>query len=577
MSNIVILGAGTAGTMLANKLRRALPQGQWNIAIVDQDNQHHYQPGYLFIPFGTYKPRSVVKSRKSFIPRGVRFFQDTITKVDREEKLVHLQSGKGLRYDYLIVTTGTRTRPDMVPGMADGSLWYDKVFDFYTLEGSSRLAEALKNMRSGKLVVHISEMPIKCPVAPIEFALLADDYFFKRRLRDDIEITFVTPLDGPFTKPVASKHLGQLMKIRDIEVEGDFMVSHIDNENQMLVSYDDREIPFDVLVTVPPNTGQQFIMDSGMGDDVGFVPVDHHTLQSLADPNIFCIGDAAAVPTSKAGSVAHFQGDSFVPNFLNHIQGIPMSETFDGHSNCFIETGKGKGMLLDFNYEQEPVPGVFPLPVVGPLKLLRMSRLNHLAKLAFYYVYWWLLIRGLPLPFPKDMSLVGKEIEVEDQLRTANPVVVPVQTRVTGAPEIQLQTTPRVSTAPKVRPGVRRRAPIQEPTGEVTPTGSATGTATIGGREVAVNAEGFMTDPGQWDEDLAKALAALIGIELSEEHWAALRFMRQDHAQVGVTPTLRRMQTVGGFHPQLLFKLFPKKPAKKMAYIAGLPKPVGCV
>ncbi|MDY6143497.1 MAG: FAD/NAD(P)-binding oxidoreductase [Arcanobacterium sp.] len=408
MQRLVILGAGTGGTLLANKLHKELPQ-DWQITVVDRDDEHHYQPGYLFIPFGTYKPQQVVKSRKKFLP-DVEFLLDPATKINTDEHFVTLQSGKQLRYDKLIIATGTAPAPNEIPGMADGSLWHKKVWDFYTLQGSCGLRHALKNFKKGKLVVHITEMPIKCPVAPLEFALLAQDFFRKKGLMWDVDITFVTPLDGAFTKPVASRELGSLLAQRGIALETDFQLEHIDNETQELVSYDDRRIPFDLAVTVPPNRGAQVIVDSGLGDDAGFIPIDKHTLRSLADPDVWVIGDAGDAPTSKAGSVVHFMAENLIPNLLADIRGEALPERFDGHANCFVESGRGEALLLDFNYDQEPVTGTFPLPKVGPLRLLKASRLNHLSKLAFEHVYWNLLIRGLPIPISKDMQAAGKNI-----------------------------------------------------------------------------------------------------------------------------------------------------------------------
>jgi sulfide:quinone oxidoreductase len=175
------------------------------------------------------------------------------------------------------------------------------------------------------------------------------------------------------------------------------------------VSYDEREIPYDLLVTVPLNMGADVIARSGLGDELNFVPTDRHTLQAKGHENVFVLGDAADLPTSKAGSVAHFAVEVFTANFLDLIAGRPMLESFDGHANCFIESGAGKGLLIDFNYDTEPLPGVYPIPVVGPLRLLEETRANHWGKLAFRWVYWNLLLPGRPIPLPAHMSMAGKK------------------------------------------------------------------------------------------------------------------------------------------------------------------------
>ena len=420
MPNIVILGAGTAGTLLANTLSKKLAGTDWSITIVDRNDEHHYQPAYLFVPFGKIPPKRVAKPRGRFLPSGVTYLIDEATGIDRTARTVTLASGRELPWDQLIITTGTEPRPDLVPGLL-GSQWRKTAFDFYTLEGAAALAPALRALKKGRLLVHIAELPIKCPVAPLEFALLAQDFMRRKGRNWDVDVVYVTPLDGAFTKPTASKLLGGMLAERGIEVVTDFQIESVDNERQEIVSYDGRREHFDLLVTVPPNRGSQVVTAAGLGDDAGYVPVDKHTLRSTIDPDIWVVGDAADAPTSKAGSVVHFEAESFVPNFLAHLKGEPPTESFDGHANCFIESGRGEAMLLDFNYEVEPVPGVFPIPKVGPQKLLRPTRLNHASKLAFEAVYWSMLIQGRPLPFPRDMPLAGKEFPAD--------VVVPAKTR----------------------------------------------------------------------------------------------------------------------------------------------------
>jgi sulfide:quinone oxidoreductase len=414
MRNLLVLGAGTAGTMAANKLRRRLDDRDWTITVVDRDDEHHYQPGYLFIPFGTYDRDDVVRARHHFVADGIRLVLGEIDRVEPEAGLVRLEDGRTLPYDYLVIATGTTPRPDQTPGML-GPEWRKSIFDFYTLDGAEALADALLELDHGRLVVHITEMPIKCPVAPLEFTFLADDWLSERGLRQNVELVFVTPLDGPFTRPIASARLGAMLEDRNIVVESDFMLERIDAENRTLVSYDEREIPFDLLVTVPVNMGADFVARSGLGDELNYVPVDKHTLLSTKYPNIFALGDASDIPASKAGSVAHFACEVFVENFLKHIDGLPMTVAFDGHANCFVESGDDRALLIDFNYETEPLPGKYPVPVVGPLSLLEETRANHLGKLAFRHVYWNVLLPGRPVPLPSHMSMAGKHVHTKEE------------------------------------------------------------------------------------------------------------------------------------------------------------------
>ncbi len=413
MKRLLVLGAGTAGTMVVNRLRRRLDD-DWQITIIDRDNRHDYQPGYLFLPFGTYQADDVSKPRDSFIPKGVRLFHADIELVDTDRQVVHVDNGAEFPYDQLIIASGTSPRPDQTPGM-DGDLWHKDVFDFYTLEGSLALAKKLEDWEGGKLVVHITEMPIKCPVAPLEFAFLAESHFRAKGMADKVDITYVTPLDGAFTKPVASNVLATMLEDRDIHLEPDFVIERVDNDAKTIVSYDERAIPFDLLVTIPLNMGADFVARSGLGDDLNYVPVDKHTFLADGHDNIWALGDASNIPTSKAGSVAHFSVELFEDNFLEHIAGKPMTHPFDGHANCFVEAGDGKALLLDFNYDTQPLPGNYPLAHLGPMRLLEETELNHWGKLAFRPVYWSGLLKGRPLPIPPLMSMSGKHDPTTDK------------------------------------------------------------------------------------------------------------------------------------------------------------------
>ena len=405
---LVILGAGTAGTMIANKLHKRLPD--WSITLVDKDDIHDYQPGYLFIPFAINHPREIRKTKRPYIDDGIDIVMSEIELVDPEGREVQLANGDRLSYDYLVVATGTTPRPDQTEGML-GPDWNKSVLEFYTFDGAIATRNAMERFEGGKLVMHITEMPIKCPVAPMEFVFLADDYFKKRGIRDKVDITYVTPLDGAFTKPVASRELGNALKQRNIKLETDFMIESVDQEAKVIRSFDEREIPYDLLATVPLNMGADYVGRSGLGDELNYVPVDKHTMQSTQFPNIFALGDAGNLPTSKAGSVAHFSVHVFVENFVQLAAGKSMTHMFDGHANCFVETGNRKALLLDFNYDTEPLTGTFPFPKVGPMSLLRESRANHLGKLAFRHVYWNALLPGRPLGLPPEMKMAGKNPE----------------------------------------------------------------------------------------------------------------------------------------------------------------------
>ena len=408
MKKLLVLGAGTAGTMVVNKLRPRLDPAEWQITVVDQKPCHYYQPGFLFVPFGIYRAQDVMKPRRDFIPAGVEIDLSGIESIDTGKQRVALVDGRHLDYDYLVVATGTHPTPSQTPGL-DGPALGESIHHYYSLDGATALYERLKTWQGGRLVINIMETPFKCPVAPLEFTFLADWWFHERGLRDRVEIVFATPLSEVFTKPVAARHLAHLLDEKGIKVETDFYVERVDADRNTLMSYDERELPYDLLVTVPVNMGAEVIARSGLGDELNHIPVDKGTFLSPKHPNIFAVGDAADIPTSKAGSVVHFAVEGFAENFPRYVEGLPMLEQFDGHANCFIESGFGKGLLIDFNYDTEPLPGKYPLPGIGPFSLLQETVTNHWGKMMFRWVYWNLLLRGRELPLPAEMSMYGKE------------------------------------------------------------------------------------------------------------------------------------------------------------------------
>jgi sulfide:quinone oxidoreductase len=402
---IVILGGGTGGTIVANRLRRRLGANEAEIHVVDRDDRHIYQPGLLFVPFGLADPAKLVRPRGKQLRSNIELHTGEIDRVELQDQEVHLTTGATLPYDVLVVASGVELQPEETEGL----VWSDTVHTFYELNRAVALRDALARFDGGRLVVDIVDMPIKCPVAPIEFVFLADWWLRRRGLRERSQIVLATPLDGCFTKPIASKHLTHLLADKNIELEVEFAAGEVDGANGRVLSYDGRELPFDLLVAIPLHGGPAYVGRSpGLGDPLGFVPVDQHTLQT-ARPNVFALGDAANLPTSKAGSAVHFQSELLAENVLRFLAGRPLAAEYDGHVNCFIETGGHKALLIDFNYDLEPVPGHYP-GAVG-LPLLRESRLDHLGKLAFQSLYWHALLPAREIPgINATMPRSGKRI-----------------------------------------------------------------------------------------------------------------------------------------------------------------------
>ena len=393
---IVILGGGTGGTMTANRLRRRFDADEAEIHVVDRDDRHVYQPGLLFVPFGLAHVDEIVRPRRRQLRNGIVFHENEVqaVRVDRDEVL--LDDGVVLPYDALVVASGARLQPEETEGLT-GPGWNERVFTFYTPEGAEALRGALERFEGGRLVVNLIDMPIKCPVAPLELAFLADWYLRERGVRGRTELVYATPLDGAFTKPIASEHLAGLLAEKEIDLVTEFNVGDVDGGGGTLTSYDGRELEFDLLVTVPLHGGAPYVERSPeLGDALRFVPTDKRTLQTLARPNVFALGDATDLPTSKAGSVTHFEAEVLTENVARYLAGEELEAGYDGHANCFVETGFRKALLIDFNYVTEPLPGHYP--TAFGLPLLRESRLNYLGKLLFQSVYWHALLPGRDIP-----------------------------------------------------------------------------------------------------------------------------------------------------------------------------------
>jgi sulfide:quinone oxidoreductase len=405
---IVILGGGTGGTMTANRLRRRFGADEAEIHVIDRDDRHVYQPGLLFVPFGLASVNEIVRPRRRQLRSGVVFHEAEVAWVELDRDEIVLLDGDVLPYDVLVVASGARLQPEETDGLtADG--WNERVFTFYSSDGADGLRRALERFDGGRFVVNLVDMPIKCPVAPLEFAFLADWHLRERGIRDRTELIYSTPLDSAFTKPTCAEHLSFLLEEKEIELVTEFSAGEVDGVGGKLTSFDGRDLDFDLLVTVPLHGGADFLQRTpGLADALGFVPTDKATLQTTVKPNVFALGDATDLPTSKAGSVTHFEAEVLSENIVRYFADRELEHGFDGHANCFIETGFHKALLIDFNYDTEPLPGHFP--TAFGLPLLRESRLNHLGKLAFQWVYWHALLPGREIPgIGPAMPTAGKK------------------------------------------------------------------------------------------------------------------------------------------------------------------------
>lgn len=408
MKRVLILGSGAGGTMVAAKLHKLLNPKQWQITIIDKDEMHHYQPGWLFIPFGVYTAQDCMKPKRDFIPKGVNFVLDEVVGVDPENRRVEAKKGS-YDYDWLVIASGCDIAPDDIDGL-DGWKPDPKgdIHTFFRVEGAVALYQRMKYFKKGRIVFNVAELPHKCPVVPMEFIFMANAFFKHHGVRDSIEIELVTPATGIFTKPITTKIMTSAADEKNIIVTSNFDLAQYNTEEKTIESARGDKVPYDLLISTFPNLGAQFIENSGMGDGMGYVFTDPHTLKAEKYDNIYVVGDATNVPTSKAGSVAHYEAEIIAENLVREIDGEEPKSAYDGHSTCFIVSELDKAFLIDFNYATEPLPGKYPFPGMGPFDLLGESNLNYWGKMMFKWVYWNLLLTGQDMPLEPQMTMAGK-------------------------------------------------------------------------------------------------------------------------------------------------------------------------
>lgn len=372
MKKFLIIGGGTAGTMLANKLAKGLTnelqERKAEITVVSDRDYHVYQPGFLYIPFQLKRPEEIVRPIKDVMDPKVKIVLDSATGINEKQKSVTLKSGKTLTYDYLILATGSHPQPAQIPGLDEAG------HTFFSMESALKLQEAMKKFKGGKVVVAVG-LPHKCPVAPLEFVMMFEDWARQRGIRKETEITYAYPLAGPYgTASVAELAVKEFTE-RNINIETFFFMDSVDVKNKELRSMDGRSLPFDLLVAIPPHKGAEIIEQSGLGDGDNWLPTDRHQLNLVNHDSIFVIGDATNLPISKAGSTAHFESEILAENLIDKVRGGEGNKQYNGKVFCFIETGLNTATYISFDYDNPPKP-------VTPSKMV------HFGKVGYNNMHW---------------------------------------------------------------------------------------------------------------------------------------------------------------------------------------------
>ncbi|MHA2250093.1 MAG: NAD(P)/FAD-dependent oxidoreductase [Candidatus Kariarchaeaceae archaeon] len=349
LQKIVIIGSGTGGTIMANRLHRKLKK-KAEVTIIDPGFKLVYQPGFLFTMFGKDKTKNLIKDARKYIPKQVNAVEDRVTFVDTETRTVITEKSGDFPYDYLVIASGVNLAFDSI------DWWDDSIHQFYTPEGAEKLHKAIENFEEGQIVVSIADLPYKCPPAPVEAAMLLDDYYRKKNLRDKVKIAYTSPLGRAFSIETTNTRVEPYLKEKDIDLYTFFNTDDVDTEERIIYSMEDDDIEYDMLVMVPPHKGQDFLVESKIASGKGWIPTDRFTLQVKDQERMYAMGDATDIPTSKAGSTAHHEAPVIVQNIADEIDGKEISAKYDGHVQCFFLTEFGKSMFIDFDYENPPKP-----------------------------------------------------------------------------------------------------------------------------------------------------------------------------------------------------------------------------
>lgn len=383
MQRIVILGGGVGGTLTANllvkKLRKRIDAGKVEVVVVDATGQHVYQPGFMYIAMGGERAANLSRPERSLLDKRVTLMVGKVARVDEEAHHVELEDGLILGYDHLVLATGSRIVPEAIEHFEE------EAHHFYTAAAAARLRSALDAFDGGRIVIGIAGMPYKCPPAPLEVSFLIESELRDRGLRDKSELHFCSPIGRAFTIESVSEMATPILEQKDIELHTFFNVEAIDPDRKMVMSLEGEELPYDLLILVPPHKGQQFLMDSGLAPAPGgWLPTDRHTLQVAGRDDVFALGDATDLPLSKAGSTAHFEAPVVAERIAARVLGrAPEGKhaDYEGKVMCFFEIGDGKGTLLQFDYDHPPKP---PKP----------NQLWHLGKIVFNKTYWHTVPKG---------------------------------------------------------------------------------------------------------------------------------------------------------------------------------------
>lgn len=355
--------------MVANLLRKRLPRAA-SILVVGQGGDHVFQPASLDVAFRGARPERFIHAQRLLLRRGVSFDPTGAERIDPSRRVVRLLDGRELPFDALVLATGALADPTLLPGLAGHGL------DFHTgPHQARRIWDALREFRSGRVVVAIAGVPYKCPPSPVEAVFLLDEYFRTRGDRDAVTITLATPYPRAYPAPAVSDVVEPRLREKGIELVTLFNMGGVDAERKVVHSLEGEEVAYDLLIAIPPHRGADVIVASGLGDADGFVPTDKETMRVVGHERIFALGDATAIPISKSGVVAHLEAPVVAENVARFLEGAPGERAYEGRINCPMEMGEREALFVSATYES---PAEHQLP----------NLVRYMMKRAFTHLYW---------------------------------------------------------------------------------------------------------------------------------------------------------------------------------------------
>ena len=398
-AHVMIVGGGVGGTIVANLLARHLSPTEAQVTLIESTGKHAYMPGWLYLPFNHEEADStqVMRDERDLLNRHVQHIRGMVTSIDANNRELRVHYSPGLdeivgtggavdatySYDYLVLATGARLAPEDLEGLSghEGEGWHH----FYSAEGSLRLRRALGTFEGGRIVITVGGIPYRCPPAPLEFTFLLDEWLRKHHLRSKSEIDYLFPLPRVFPIETVAEAVTPLLEERDVKYTIFFNAESVDTDKRVISSLEGEEVPYDLLVIVPPHRGAKVIEESGLGDAQGWLPTDRATLEVKGLSHVYALGDATDLPVSKSGSAAHFEAKVVAARILAEVRGEAPKNgdaLYDGEVMCFLETGYSKATQLVFNYEHPPKP---PRP----------GLYYHMEKQLFNRAYWHIVPQGL--------------------------------------------------------------------------------------------------------------------------------------------------------------------------------------